>query len=484
MTDTTQSIAFHLPAYGVGISREAHLEAMLKQMEARMQELQEQPLAIGIIVRIANGRATLLFGGQTLERKLPPWAKDAKPGMAVKIVAQGGHLLEFFSPPIGAGVVVTLGKIHNDVAEYTMQGIDKTAVLGAIDAKEGDRVVLDPSQTICIRNLGGGGTAKTFTGDTGVRWDDIGGLEDAKRAMRESIEEPVKHKKLYERFGRRRVKGIGLYGPPGCGKTMLAKAAATALAELHGSSAKATGFIYAKGPDLLHMLVGQSEANIRALFASAKAHHEEHGYPAIIFLDEADGLLGRRGQTRWEGMERTIVPQFLAEMDGLEDSMGLVMIATNRPDTLDPAFMRDGRIDKKITVGRPTREDSESILAKALKGRPLAGKAEELCKKAIDYLWSEGHVLFQIKCKDGNGVRFTLSRLVSGALLAGIAERATQHAIRRALDSSGDESIGAEDLKAGVDETKREQLSINHDAELAEVVEPIKDKVIAIEKGK
>src|SRR5262249_7038614 len=153
-------------------------------------------------------------------------------------------------------------------------------------------------------------------------------------------EDPILHRDLYRALGQKPLKGILLEGPTGVGKTHLARAMATGVCALHNAKPAESGLLVTKGPELLNKYIGESEAGVRRLFESARRHHKEHGCPAIVLLDEADALLGKRGSTRWEGMERTIVPQFLAEMDGMEESHAFVVLTTNRADMLDEAILR------------------------------------------------------------------------------------------------------------------------------------------------
>src|SRR5271155_5446953 len=305
--------------------------------------------------------------------------------------------------------------------------------LSKSEPKAGDRVILDYHGLIVQRNLGSHDTSHALIEDTRVTWDDIGGQEEAKRALQEAIVEPVTKKKIYERFGMRSSKGVLLHGASGTGKTMLAKAAATALAELYGKESRGSGFIYVKGPELLNKWLGETEANIRRIFASAREHKEKHGYPAIVFIDEADALLGRRGSMGpgYEGMERTLVPQFLAEMDGMTSSGAFVLLATNRPDILDPAVVRDGRIDRKVHVSRPTEKDEASIFDRLLRDRhPQVGMTGADCAHV---LFASTRVLWHVKLKDQSPKNqdiapdgkprwyqkdFTLGHLASGAMVA------------------------------------------------------------------
>jgi proteasome-associated ATPase len=478
MNSTGGGIFFPMSVgWGPAMTREQQLEEETKRLRARIAEFSEQAVGFGVVVQVHDGRMTLnLGGGQVVERALPPWAKDAKVGMTVQVTAQGCTPIRFTEGPPGQGTIVTVERVHGDLIEYQSMGAARISARGPGECKPGDRVILNAGMDVVVRNLGPGGTAKVHTAETGVRWDDIGGCAEAKRLMREAIEEPVEQKEIYARFGKRPCRGIALWGPSGTGKTMLAKAAATALAETHGASARESGFIYCKGPDLLSFMQGESESRVRQLFASARAHRAKEGYPAIIFLDEADGILMRRGSRfGLEGGERTIVPQFLAEMDGFDESGSMVILATNRLQALDPAFLRDGRIDRKIEVRRPNDAECEDIFAKHLRGRPTEGKPKALAAAGVKHLFAEGHALYVVRTKDGKGdTRLTLGKLASGALVAGVVERATQIAIRRAV-AEGDAKGGLreDDFREAVAEVLVEQRALAH----AEDVEAMIDSI-------
>lgn len=257
---------------------------------------------------------------------------------------------------------------------FVKKGDQDLRIEACPDLEAGNEVLLHPKTMQIVEHLGRPPLeASRFAPESipDVKWEDIGGLEVAKADMVEAIEVPHRHKELFAYYGKKQIKGILLSGPPGCGKTMLGKAAARALADIYGAAGSRTGFLYVKGPEILNQYVGQTEQTIRDMFFDAKRHKEEHGYPAIIFLDEADAILAARG-TRNIGIGNTIVPQFLTEMDGMDESGAIVIIATNRPDVLDPAIVRDGRIDRKVAVVRPNEQNACAILEMNFAKVPLA----------------------------------------------------------------------------------------------------------------
>jgi len=233
-----------------------------------------------------------------------------------------------------------------------------------------------------------------------VSWSDIGGLEDVKRELRESIEWPLKYPELYERMHAKNPKGILLYGPPGTGKTLLAKAVA---------NESQANFISVKGPEFLSKWVGESEKAVRETFRKAR-----QAAPCVIFLDELDAVVPARGLGADTHVTERVVSQILTELDGLEELNNVIVIAaTNRPDMIDPALLRPGRFDKLIEVGLPDEKAREQIFEIHLRGKPLAEdvSVKELARR------TEG---------------FT------GAEISGVVNEATGFAIRDFVDKGGE----------------------------------------------
>ncbi len=222
-----------------------------------------------------------------------------------------------------------------------------------------------------------------------VTWDDVGGLNDLKRDLKEAVEWPLKYGTRFRKMGIRSPKGVLLYGPPGCGKTLLAKAVA------HESEAN---FILVKGPELLNKWVGESEKGVREIFKKARQVS-----PTIIFFDEIDAIAGRRGREGGSNVTERIVNTFLTEIDGLQELNDVVVIAaTNRPDILDPALLRPGRFDRILLTSVPDKKAREQILKIHTKGMPLAkdvdlkkmvGKTSGFAGSDIDGLVREAGML-------------------------------------------------------------------------------------------
>ncbi|MEM0001516.1 MAG: CDC48 family AAA ATPase [Desulfurococcaceae archaeon] len=227
---------------------------------------------------------------------------------------------------------------------------------------------------IAFRNIVPSGLREIFIEIPDVGWSDIGGLRDIKQVLKESIELPLKHPELYEKYGVKPPKGILLYGPPGCGKTLLAKAIA---------KESGVNFIAVRGPEVLSKWVGESEKAIREIFRKARLHA-----PSIVFFDEIDSIAPIRGISSDSGVSERIVTQLVTELDGIRELNNVVFIAaTNRPDLLDPALLRPGRFDKLVYVPPPDLEARIEILRIHTKYLPLASDVDlyEIARSTENY---------------------------------------------------------------------------------------------------
>ncbi|MGW8177513.1 MAG: AAA family ATPase [bacterium] len=376
-------------------------------------------------------------------------------------------------------------KLPNGKAEVETPEGTMIVLTGELEVEDGDRVILDSSEAVCVENLG---KTNQFSVDKppSTMWSDIGGLDDAKADLIEAIELPSQYPELFEAYNRTPPKGIILYGPPGCGKTMLAKAAANSLARIHNVK-DASGFIYVKGPEVLRKYVGESEGLIRSLFQKGREHYRKNGYPAIMFLDEADALLSRRGSGISSDVEKTIVPTFLSEMDGLEESGVFVMIATNRPDVLDPAVVRDGRIDRKIYVPRPDVKGAIKIFNIYFDGKPLVDSdAAGMSAMAAGELFSSKRKFFSVTTRSGKSHDFCLSNIVNGAMIANVVNLSVSLAIRRDITKgntkkSGKHGISKDDVMDAVNTVFEQNKELDHKDALEELNESLgKDRIVGV----
>lgn len=317
-----------------------------------------------------------------------------------------------------------------------------------------------------------------LTAELDIAWNDVIGNEAARTALIEAIEAPKLHADLYAHYGQRPLKGVLLHGPPGCGKTMFAKAAASVIGKLYGKQAE---LIKINGPEIQSPYVGVTEQTIREIFAFARIYAKEKGHPLTIFIDEADAILPSR-DGRTASYQASNVAAFLAEMDGLESSGAFVILATNRPEAIDAALLRDGRCDRKIKVERPSREAARRILFRGLAVAPIAGgydQLEAVTDVALAAFYSPDRVLGSVRIgrgKDAEDHPMHLHRIVNGAMLVGLVERAKGIAFRRDLAAGVRSGIGPADLVAAIDEIERENKGLDHSHALPEFIESIAEQ--------
>lgn len=462
-------------------------KALLKEAQERIEAQQKlldklcaTPIKLGTVVQILD-KTVVLQAGSLYEVDKP--SKPIKVGDTVQ-VAETGQIVQS-SAYVQYGSVGTVKRLVDDFCLVEVDASVVTVRNKRVPVAAGDQVVLDASGQTILEKLSRE-TAFTLKAETAISWADVGGLADAKAALQESVEMPYKHASLFAAFNKKPAKGFLLHGRPGNGKTLLGKATATALAKVHGAKQAASAFIYVKGPEILSKWVGESEATIRSLFSQAREHKANHEYPAVIFIDEADAILGARGRDRSvTGMEATIVPQFLSEMDGLEESAAIVLLATNRADMLDPAIVRPGRIDRKIYVAAPDRAAAVEVLGIHFGPLPLHGcKADTIATYTAGTLFSERFPLYYLSTSKGADT-FHMHHAVSGAFLAGIVEQACAKAIHRCLaDSKTPKGVIQDDIDAAIAAIYREHTEATHHDDLAEWQERRGVKITALNKVK
>ena len=309
-----------------------------------------------------------------------------------------------------------------------------------------------------------------------IQYANIGGLDEQIEAIRDAVETPYLYPDEYKEFRLTPPVGVLLYGPPGCGKTLIAKAVANNLAERVRQQTDRDDvrgyFINVKGPELLNKYVGETERKIREVFQKAKEKSKE-GVPVIIFFDEMDSLFRSRGMGISSDMESTVVPTFLAEIDGVEGLRDVIVIgASNRQDLLDPAVLRPGRLDIKIKIDRPTTEGSKDIFSKYLTpDLPIAPSEVEkfdnhpektiqaMIDLAVDEMYAATDDNKFIEVTYARGERETLyfKDFVSGAMIMNIVSRTKKMAIKRLINSEGAEKgITLDDLKRAIREEYKE----------------------------
>src|SRR5881398_1224733 len=273
--------------------------------------------------------------------------------------------------------------------------LQRSALLSKEKLKPGLEVRLDVNQRVALEVIGmGKRVERSLETVTELPWSSIGGQEEAVQAIRDTIELPFLHRDLFKRFEHTVPKGFLLYGPPGCGKTLLGKATAYNLRQQVKAQSgvyRPEFFLHVKGPEILNMWVGESERQVRDLFIQCRERAND-GALAFLFIDEAESILGPRHGGRYHTMASTLVPMFCTEMDGMEPLQNVVVIlASNRADLIDPAILRPGRIDRKIKVKRPDKAAAREIYKIYLtESLPLAESRDELLEEVVER--SEEHM--------------------------------------------------------------------------------------------
>src|SRR6185312_13992823 len=282
-----------------------------------------------------------------------------------------------------------------------------------------------------------------------IGYDDIGGLGDQIEAIKDAVELPYLYADYYKEHKLTPPKGVLLYGPPGCGKTMIAKAVANNLTEKISAKRgeKIKGFfLNIKGPELLNKYVGETERKIREIFVKAKEKANED-VPVVVFFDEMDALFRTRGTGISSDVESTIVPQLLAEIDGVEGLKNVIVIgASNRQDLIDPAILRPGRLDVKIKIDRPDRQSAADIMAKYLTpdipmheqevaphGGDVPAAIVRLIEMAVDamYTLSDDNRFLEVTYANGDKEILYFKDFASGAMMESVVRRAKKLALKR-----------------------------------------------------
>ena len=357
------------------------------------------------------------------------------------------------------GEVVHLENLLDDSRAIISLGTDEKRVVELAESVKGERLLVgdcllfDHRSGYVLEKLPKSEVEEVVLEEIpDVTYDDIGGLSEQIELVRDAVELPFLHADLFLEHKLFPPKGVLLYGPPGCGKTLIAKAVAASIAKKLGArSGKEirSFFLHIKGPELLNKYVGESERHIREVFKKAKERAEE-GHPVIIFFDEMDALFRTRGSGVSSDMEATIVPQFLSEIDGVERLHNVIVIgATNRPDLLDPAVLRTGRLDVKIKVSRPDEKSATEIFHKYLtpdlpfheevfqqRGRQeLSQSVDEMIRCTVEEMYSikEENKFLEVTYANGEKEVLYFKDFASGAMIEGIVSKAKKHAIKRML---------------------------------------------------
>lgn len=338
----------------------------------------------------------------------------------------------------------------------------------------GDHLLYDPRSGYVIEKLPKSEAEELVLEEVpDVDYEHIGGLQKELEHVRDAVELPFLHPQIFAEYKLSAPKGVLLYGPPGCGKTLIAKAVANSIAKKLGDRAGKeirSYFLHVKGPELLNKYVGESERQVREVFKKAKERAED-GHPVIVFFDEMDALFRTRGTGISSDIESTIVPQFLSEIDGVERLRNVIVIgASNRQDLIDPAVLRAGRLDVKVKVGRPDAAAARDIFSKYVStdlpfaqdeverhGGDRRALVEWLTSLTVDtmYAASEENKFIEVTYANGEKEVLYFKDFASGALIEGIVSRAKKFAVKRVISGEGT-GLRSDDLVRAIREEFKE----------------------------
>jgi proteasome-associated ATPase len=457
------------------------IEALAEEVE----KLSQPPATFGVFIGTNDdGSVDVVTAGRKM-RVMPAPDLDAQKLVsgAQVILNDALNVVEVLDPD-GAGQVVKVkDKLGSDRAVVVSRGDEEHvaylagSLLGTT-VRAGDPVLYDVRSGVATELLPREEVEELVLEEIpDIGYDDIGGLEGQIEAIRDAVELPFLYAELFQEHELEAPKGVLLYGPPGCGKTLIAKAVAKSLAdkvkERTGREDARSYFLNVKGPELLNKYVGETERQIREIFQRAKERSEE-GLPVIVFFDEMDSIFRTRGTGISSDVESTIVPQLLSELDGVETLKNVIVIgASNREDLIDPAILRPGRLDVKIKIERPDAQQAKDVMSKYLHpvvpihpdevgrhGGDVQVTVSRMIERTVEQMYepSERNRFLEVTYASGDKEILYFKDFNSGAMIENIVRRAKKDAIKRFL-STGEKGIKTDDLLTAI----RDEFKENED---------------------
>ncbi|MBI4714853.1 MAG: proteasome ATPase [Nitrospirae bacterium] len=460
------------------------LQEARKQIEAMKEEIEKltsPPASYGIFTSLnQDDTLNVYVAGRKMKVNFHPSLdiKSLRKGQEV-ILNEALNVIEISGFDKQGEVVRVKDRLGKDRAIVSLHGDEERVAelaepLQAEKLSVGDVLLLDPRSGYLLEKLPKSEMEEVVLEEVpDVSYADIGGLKNQIETIMDAVELPFVYPELFKEYKLRPPKGVLLYGPPGCGKTLIAKAVATSIAKR--MEAKKGGdvrsyFLHVKGPELLNKYVGESERQVREVFKKAKDKAEE-GMPVVVFFDEMDALFRTRGTGVSSDVESTIVPQFLSEIDGVESLKNVIVIgASNRQDLIDPAVLRPGRLDIKVRIDRPDRESAIEIFSKYLTPDLPFHKSElereggaaprlvgRLIDKTVEQMYSitEENKFLEVTYANGEKETLYFKDFSSGAMIEGIVSRSKKYAIKRFL-TTGERGIREEDLLQAIKDEFKE----------------------------
>ncbi|WP_245802292.1 proteasome ATPase [Corynebacterium pacaense] len=454
-------------------ARNSKLAEMLKSsrdklsvLYSQIEDLSQPPSLYGTFLEMSpnGGTAEIFTGGRRMRVAMSPMlcAADLLPGVQVRL-GEGNQILEAFEFEQTGELATLMEMIGRDRALISDRTGEERVVKLAGPLMDQTRKLPRPGDTLLVDRRAGYAfevIPKTEVSNLAleeapdVSYSDIGGLDAQIEKIQDAVELPFLHPEMYRTYNLHPPKGVLLYGPPGCGKTLIAKAVANSLAQRIGETGTSY-FLNVKGPELLNKFVGETERHIRVIFERARELAGD-GRPVIIFFDEMESIFRTRGSGVSSDMETTVVPQLLAELDGVEDLSNVIVIgATNREELIDPAILRPGRLDIKIRIERPDREGARQIFTRYVNDSlPLAEPAVDMIDAAVDHLFTPRPYV-RLTLIDGTVETLYYHDFVSGAMIANIVDRAKKSAIKAHIEGSG-VGLSTEQLLVAIEEENQQ----------------------------
>ncbi len=445
----------------------------ISSLRDEVDKLTQPPNAYGVVVgKNSDGTVDVLTSGRKMKVQLHPDIELDLLDLGAEVALNESFNVIAARSPETTGEVVALKEVMEDGVRAIVIGradeervCDLASALRGVHLRAGDTLRLDTRSNLLLEKLPRPEVEGLLLEEVpDISYADIGGLDSQIEAIADAVELPFLHQELFAEHRLPAPKGILLYGPPGCGKTLIAKAVANSLAkkvaEKMGEGKGRSYFINIKGPELLNKYVGETERQIRLVFQRAREKSEE-GWPVIVFFDEMDSMFRTRGTGISSDMESTIVPQLLAEIDGVEGLRNVIVIgATNREDLIDPAILRPGRLDVKIKIERPNADAARQIFARYLTDEIPIGAGESVpamidATVAEMYRDDDANRFLEVTYQNGDKEILYYKDFASGAMIENIVRRAKKLAIKR-LIAGGAKGVRTDDLLASIKQEYKE----------------------------